>query len=57
MPKGFENCVKGGGRVRTVKPSAGKYMPVCYSKGKSHVGEVKTTKRSEKKSADSKRKK
>jgi len=57
MPKGFDNCVKGGGRVRTVKPSAGKYMRVCYSNGKSHAGEVKTAKGPEKKTKDTRRKK
>jgi len=46
MPKGFDSCVKSGGRVRTAKPSAGKYMRVCYAKGKSHAGEVKTTRSS-----------
>jgi len=44
MPKGFTQCVKRGGRVRTIKPKAGKYMPICYSGGKSYAGEVKTAK-------------
>ena len=48
MPKDFERCVSGGGRVRTIKPK-GKgsktYMPVCYDKkGKSHAGEPKKRK-------------
>lgn len=32
MPKAFRRCVKSGGRVRTVKPTAGTYLPVCYPK-------------------------
>ena len=48
MPKGFERCVRNGGRVRTLKPK-GKgsptYLKVCYDKkGKSHAGEVKRSK-------------
>lgn len=38
MPKAFEHCMQGGGRVRTswVKKSAGKQGLVCYPKGGSH---------------------
>lgn len=45
MPKAFEDCVKQGGRVRTVKPNKGTHMPVCFPKGggKSTAGEVKKT--------------
>lgn len=49
MPKAFRRCVKKGGRVRTVKPRAGKYLHVCYLGGKSYAGEVKTTKKRRKK--------
>jgi len=35
--------------VRTVSVSKSKYMHVCYNKGKSHAGEVKTKKRKSKK--------
>lgn len=46
MPKAFEDCVKSGGRVRTIKPSKDKYLPVCYDKsGKSHAGHIKKVKR------------
>jgi hypothetical protein len=45
MPAGFERCVKEGGRVRTIKPKAGKYLHICYLNGKSYRGEVKTTKK------------
>ena len=45
MPPKFDACVKSGGRVRTVKPSAEKYLKVCFGEsGKSTPGEVKTTK-------------
>lgn len=45
MPKDFDDCVAGGGRVRTIKVGKDKYMHVCYDKqGKSHAGEVKTKK-------------
>lgn len=42
MPADFDNCVKGGGRVRTKTLSDGKYMHVCFLNGKSHAGEVKS---------------
>jgi phage I-like protein len=46
FPADFDNCVRGGGKVRTiaVKGQADKYMHVCYLNGKSHSGEVKTKK-------------
>ena len=55
MPKAFLNCVKRGGRVRTIKPKKGKYMHVCYLGGKSYAGEVKTTKSSNRKRRRKKR--
>lgn len=44
MPQAFDACVKGGGRVRTIKIKGGRYMHVCFPKGggKSVAGEVKT---------------
>lgn len=42
MSKGFENCVKNGGRVRTKKLSDGKYVHICFINGKSFAGHVKT---------------
>ena len=45
MPQKFENCRKAGGRIRTVKPNAGSYMPVCFKGGKSYAGEVKKKKK------------
>ena len=45
MPKAFEECVKSGGRVRTINPKAGRYMPVCFKGGKSYAGEVHTKKK------------
>jgi len=46
VPKKFTDCVKTG-RVRTVKPNKGSYMPVCFPKGggASTRGEVKRTKK------------
>lgn len=45
MPKGFDACVKKkGSRVRTIKLKNGKYRHVCYYKGKSYLGHVKTKK-------------
>jgi len=45
MPEAFERCVAAGGRVRTVNPKPGRYMPVCFKDGKSYAGEVKKTKK------------
>ena len=47
MPKAFKDCVRKGGKVRTVKPKPGRHMPVCIPKGggKSIAGHVKKTKR------------
>lgn len=45
MPKAFEKCRKGGGRIRTEKPSKGTYRPVCYDKSGRHPGHKKRTKR------------
>lgn len=44
MPAGFERCRAKGGRIRTVKPSKGKYLHICYLNGKSYPGEVKAKK-------------
>jgi hypothetical protein len=48
MPADFNACVKAGGKVRTVKIGADKYIRVCYLNGKSHSGEVKTKKEASK---------
>lgn len=49
MPAAFENCVKNGGRVRTVTgPSKqfglkeGQYRHVCFKNGRMQLGHVKT---------------
>jgi hypothetical protein len=42
MPAAFENCRKGGGKVRTITLKGGKYMHICILNGKSYKGEVKT---------------
>ena len=40
MPKDFDECVKNGGRVRTINVGKDKYMRICYLNGKSHAGET-----------------
>lgn len=47
MPKKFIDCVEKGGRVRTVKPTKGTHMPVCFPKGggKGIAGEVRHKKK------------
>lgn len=44
MPASFTNCVKKGGQVKTltINKKKGTYMHICYLKGKSYPGEVKT---------------
>jgi len=44
MPKGFDKCVRDGGRIRTKKISNKKFMYICYKDGKSYPGYVKTKK-------------
>ncbi len=41
MPKPFMDCVSAGGRVRTKELGGGKYVHLCFLKGKSYAGEVK----------------
>ena len=47
MPKDFDDCVKSGGRVRTIVPKKGKYLHICYPKGGGSPvhGEVKSAKK------------
>lgn len=47
MPKKFEDCVRKGGRVRTVKPTKGTHKAICFPKGggASSAGETKRTKK------------
>jgi hypothetical protein len=40
MPAKFDACRKAGGKIRTVKPKEGVYIPVCFLNGKSYRGEV-----------------
>ena len=47
MPKQFSECVKSGGRIRTVKGkkfglAEGQYKHVCFKNGKAEMGETKT---------------
>lgn len=39
MPADFDNCVSGGGRVRT-DSHGGTYRYFCYKGGKSYAGHV-----------------
>ena len=43
-PVPFDNCVKGGGRVRTKTLSGNRYMHICFKGGKSFAGEIKEKK-------------
>lgn len=44
MPKAFLNCVRSGGRVRTITAGKGKYRHLCFKGGKSYAGESKKRK-------------
>ena len=44
MPQAFENCVKNGGKVRTVTMPGDKYYHICVLNGKTYRGEVKKKK-------------
>ncbi len=49
MPKGFDDCIKNGGKVKTKNLKNNKYIRICYDKkGNSHAGEVTTKKKSSK---------
>ena len=45
MPKAFEDCVAGGGKVWTVKKSGGRYQHICRDSKGIHKGEIKTKKK------------
>lgn len=40
MPEAFNRCLKDGGRIRRKTLSDGRYINICYLKGKSFAGEV-----------------
>ena len=44
MPKAFTNCIKKGGKVRTVELGKNKYRYICILNGKPYAGEVHTKK-------------
>jgi hypothetical protein len=48
MPRGFQECVRRGGRVRR-KSLNGKYINICYIDNKSYAGEVHVKKKRKKK--------
>ena len=45
MPKAFDDCVKNGGKVRTITLGGNKYRHVCTLKGKVSYGHIKTKKK------------
>lgn len=45
MPASFDRCVANGGKVRTKTIGKFKYQRICFLKGKSYAGEVKTKKK------------
>jgi 3-deoxy-D-arabino-heptulosonate 7-phosphate (DAHP) synthase len=44
MPKAFLDCIKNGGKVRTINLQGNKYCHICSIGGKTYRGEVKTKK-------------
>ena len=44
MPAQFDACVAAKGRVRTKSLPKGKYIHICFLRGKSFAGEVKMKK-------------
>ena len=44
MPKGFDNCVADSGKVWRKTLAGGKYVHLCFLKGKSYTGHVHTAK-------------
>jgi len=44
MPKAFLDCVKNGGKVRTISLSDDKYVKICYLDGKTYRGHIHTKK-------------
>lgn len=49
MPAAFDLCYKNKGFIKTLKKGKNKYQHVCYFKGKSYKGEIKTKKKARKK--------
>ena len=45
MPKAFNDCVKNGGKVRTITLPNNKYRRICVLNGQVYKGEVKVAKR------------
>jgi len=44
MPKAFLECIRKGGKIRTMKIDESHYMHVCWLNGKSYAGEIKKIK-------------
>ena len=45
MGKEFDSCVSRGGLVRTISRGKNKFQRLCFIKGKSFAGEIKTRKK------------
>ena len=46
MSKGFDECAKNGGKLRTKSLKNNKFIRICYDKdGKSHAGPVMTNRK------------
>jgi len=41
MPQAFLNCIKNGGKVRTVRLDGGRYYHICILDKKIYKGEIK----------------
>jgi len=44
MPASFHRCVAAGGAVRTKRLGGNRYMHICFRRGRSYAGEVRTRK-------------
>jgi len=45
MPRAFLDCIKNGGKVRTISLSDDKYVKICKIDGKSYRGHIHTKKK------------
>jgi len=48
MSEKFYKCIADGGRVRTKQLGNGRYLHLCFLKGKSYAGEVRVNKKTKK---------
>ena len=45
MPKAFDDCVKNGGKIFTIKIGSNRYRHICKLNGKISYGHIKTKKK------------